>query len=105
MPDDEETLLRATVNCAGAYRTWVERLGKRTRLWDDLSCTDLELQVPLPPNGATLLRDPRPDRGDDLLERITAFFAERPGGRYEIWSLWPIPSLANAGSRMRRSRA
>jgi GNAT superfamily N-acetyltransferase len=92
MPIDAETLHLVAANCAGAYRTWVWRLGKRTRLWDDLSCVDLELAVPLPPNGATLLRSPEPDEVDDLLRRIATFFAERRGGRYEIWSLWPIPN-------------
>jgi len=97
MPADDETLRLAAANCAGAYRTWVARLGKRTRVWDDLSCADLELGVALPPNGATLLRSPDPDEIDDRLERIAEFFAERPGGRYEIWSLWPIPALTDAG--------
>jgi GNAT superfamily N-acetyltransferase len=93
IPVDDEMLRLLASNCARAYRTWVERLGKRTRVWDDLSCADLELAVPLPPNGATLLREP----DDDVLERISGFFGERPGGRYEIWSLWPIPALATAG--------
>jgi hypothetical protein len=94
MPVEDETLQLATRNCAGAYRTWVERLGKRTRVWDDLSCADLELPVALPANGATLLRQP----DDDVLERIGAFFAERRAGPYEIWTLWPIPGLAEAGT-------
>ena len=94
MPFGDETLRLATYNCAGAYRTWVERLGKRTRVWDDLSCADLELPVALPTNGATLLRLP----DDDVLERIATFFAERMAGPYEIWSLWPLLSLAEAGT-------
>jgi len=97
MPVDDETLPLTAANCAGAYRTWVARLGKRTRVWDDLSGADLELGVALPPNGETLLRSPDPDQVDDLLERIATFFAGRPGGRYEIWSLWPITDLTDAG--------
>jgi GNAT superfamily N-acetyltransferase len=94
MPVDDETLLLVTRNCAGAYRTWVGRLGKRTRVWDDLSCADLELPVALPANNATLLRPP----DEDVLERIEAFFAERTAGPYEIWSRWPIPALADTPS-------
>jgi len=98
MPVDDETLRLAAANCAGAYRTWVARLGKRTQTWVDVSCADLELGVALPPNGATLLRAPGPAAGDDLLERIAGFLDERPGGPYEIWSLWPIPALTGAES-------
>ena len=93
---DEEVLLRLAGNCAGAYRTWVGRLGKRTRVWDDLSCADLELAVTLPVNGATLLTEPRND-DRDLLERAAAFFALGRGGPYEVWSLWPLPGLTEAG--------
>ena len=81
-------------NCAGAYRTWAERLGKRSRTWDGLSCADLELPVALPPNNATVLREPMPGEADGLLDRAREFFAERPGGPYELWSLWPIPELS-----------
>ncbi|MCI0633603.1 MAG: GNAT family N-acetyltransferase [Actinobacteria bacterium] len=93
---DEDLLRRLAANSAGAYRTWVDRLGKRTRFWDDLSCADLELAVALPVNGATLLTGPR-DGAHDLLERAAAFFAERPGGPYELWSLWPLPRFSNSG--------
>jgi hypothetical protein len=92
---DAGMLGRAVANCAGAYRTWAERLGRRSRLWDDLSCADLELAVALPPNNATLLRPPAPGEGRNLLERADAFFAARPGGDFEVWSLWPIPELAD----------
>lgn len=34
------------------------RIGKRTRLWDDLTWADLELSVSVPPNNATLLGPP-----------------------------------------------
>jgi len=81
-------------NCAGAYRTWAERLGKRWRVWDDISCADLELPVVLPPNNATVLRQLAPGETDGLLERATEFFEGRPGGPYELWSLWPIPELS-----------
>jgi hypothetical protein len=94
----EEVIRLAAANCAGAYRTWADRLGRRTEVADDLSCADLELSVSLPPNNATLLRKPRGDATGDLLERIAAFFVERPGGPYQIWSLWPIPSLIEAGT-------
>lgn len=99
MMADEEIIRLAAANCAGAYRTWAARLGRRTEFADDPSCADLELPVSLPPNNATLLREPKGDATGDLLERIAAFFVERPGGPYQIWSLWPIPSLVEAGSR------
>jgi hypothetical protein len=91
---DPEVLARAVANCAGAYRTWAERLGKRSKHWDDLSCADLELPVALPPNNATVLREPTPGSSAGLLERAAEFFAGRPGGPYEVWSLWPIPELS-----------
>jgi hypothetical protein len=84
----DDVLTRAAANCAGAYRTWAERLGRPVRVWEDLSCADLQLPVILPPNNATLLRPA--GRMDEVLERVQAFFAERPGGGYEIWNLWPI---------------
>jgi hypothetical protein len=62
-------------------------MGRATRVWDDLSCADLELRVSLPPNNATLLRPPT---STDVVERAAAFFANRPGGGYELWSLWPL---------------
>lgn len=46
----------------------------------------------LPPNNATLLRDPGVDGTDELLRRVAAFFVERHAGPYQIWSLWPISS-------------
>ena len=91
---DPDVLSRAVANCAGAYRMWAERLGKRSRVWDDLSCADLELPVVLPPNNATVLRQPAPGEADDLLERAKEFFAGRPGGPFELWSMWPIPELS-----------
>jgi GNAT superfamily N-acetyltransferase len=92
---DPDILHRAVSNCATAYRTWAERMGKPTRLWDELSCADLGLPVALPPNGATLLRPPV--EAGELLERIASFFAGRSAGDYEIWSLWPIPDLSALG--------
>ncbi|HSJ49952.1 MAG TPA: GNAT family N-acetyltransferase [Actinomycetota bacterium] len=92
---DEDVFGRAAANCAGAYRTWAERLGKRTRVWDDVSVADLELPVALSANNATLLRSPADDR--DLLARLADFFSGRPGGGYTIWSLWPIPELDARG--------
>jgi hypothetical protein len=58
---------------------------------------DLGLSVPLPVNGATVLREP--DRGEveGLLDRVAGFFAAGSGGPYEIWSVWPLPSLDQAG--------
>lgn len=79
---DDDVLARAAANCAGAYRTWAEKLGKPARLWDDLSCGDQELPVSLPPNNATLLRPSIPETFDDLLERASAFFA---GGEFTVW--------------------
>lgn len=94
---DPDVLARAAANCAGAYRTWAERLGRPVREWDDLSCADLGLPVALPPNNATLLTPPHSDAGG-VLERADDFFAGRPGGAYEVWSLWPVPSLVAAGA-------
>ncbi|MGZ8636130.1 MAG: GNAT family N-acetyltransferase [Actinomycetota bacterium] len=94
---DPDVLGRAVANCAGAYRTWAEALGKHARVWDDLSCADLELPVTLSPNNATLLVPRTTERIGSVLERVAAFFGERPGGGYELWSLWPMPDLSAAG--------
>ncbi len=90
-------LRRAAANCAGSYRVWADGLGKRTRVWPDVSCADAELTVNLPPNGATLLEPLAADAFPEMLERVSAFFAERPGGGYEVWSLWPTPDLRSEG--------
>jgi hypothetical protein len=84
---------RAVANCAGVYRVWAERMGKRSRLWDDLSCADLELPVALPPNIPVVLREPSRDEADTLPQRAAEFFGERTGGPYGVWSLWPIKGL------------
>lgn len=94
MLTDPDVLSRAVANCAGAYRTWADRLGKRSRVWEDLSCADLELPVALPPNNATVLRQPAQGEAGGLLERAKEFFDGQPGGPYELWSLWPIPELS-----------
>lgn len=91
----EDTLLRAVSNCAGVYRAWAESLGKPVRLWDDLSCADLALPADLAPNNATLLRPVPPEAFPELIERVSTFFAGRPGGGYKLWSLWPTPDLAS----------
>jgi hypothetical protein len=91
---DPDVLLRAAENCAGAYRAWAEGVGRPTRRWEDLSCADLALPVALPPNNATLLRPPG---RESVLDRTAAFFAGRPGGPYEVWSLWPVRELDDAG--------
>jgi len=93
--DDADLLTRAAANCAGAYRYWAQAMGRPARLWDDLSVGDLGLPVTLPPNNATLLR-PATDFSD-VLERVMNFFAESPGGGYEIWSIWPTPDLSAEG--------
>jgi hypothetical protein len=91
MEVDLELLERASANCAAAYRAWSEGTGRRTRLWDDLSCADLELPESLPPNSATLLRRPEPGAIPDVVKRTSEFFGARPGGGYELWSLWRLP--------------
>jgi GNAT superfamily N-acetyltransferase len=68
-------------------------MGKRSRLWDDLSCADLELPVALPPNIAVVLREPSRDEADTLPQRAADFFGERTGGPYGVWSLWPLEGL------------
>jgi GNAT superfamily N-acetyltransferase len=95
--DDEGVLLAAVANCAGAYETWVGRLGRRRQRWEDVTCVDLGLSVPLPVNGATVLREPDPGEVEGLLDRVAGFFAAGSGGPYEIWSVWPLPSLDRAG--------
>jgi ribosomal protein S18 acetylase RimI-like enzyme len=97
MPLNTAMLARAAANCAGAYRTWAKRMGKPARLWDDLSCGDLGLGASLPPNNATLLRPATPASLGNVLERVKGFFADGPGGGYEIWSLWPLPGGLPAG--------
>jgi GNAT superfamily N-acetyltransferase len=84
---------RAVANCAGVYRVWAERMGKRSRLWDDLSCADLELPVALPPNIAVVLREPSRDEADTLPQRAAEFFGDGTGGPYGVWSLWPLEGL------------
>ncbi len=100
MPLNPVMLDRAVANCAGAYRTWAERLGKPTRIWEDLSCGDLGLSVNLPPNNATLLREPTKGGVDGVLERAADFFSDRPGGGYEVWSLWPLPDEPPPGTQV-----
>lgn len=90
---DPDTLDRAVANCAGVYRVWADRMGKRSRLWDDVSCADLELPVALPPNITVVLREPSRDEADTLPQRVAEFFSARPGGPYGIWSLWPLEGL------------
>jgi GNAT superfamily N-acetyltransferase len=68
-------------------------MGKRSRLWDDLSCADLELPVALPPNIAVVLQEPSRDEPDTLPQRAAEFFGERTGGPYGVWSLWPLEGL------------
>jgi hypothetical protein len=89
----DDVLHRAVANCAGVYRIWAERMGKRSQLWDDLSCADLELPVALPPNLAVVLREPTPLEANTLVQRAAEFFAARPGGPYGVWSLWPLEGL------------
>ena len=84
---------RAVANCAGVYRVWAERMGKRSRLWDDVSCADLELPVALPPNIAVVLREPSQEEAESLPHRVAEFFVARSGGPYGIWSLWPLEGL------------
>jgi hypothetical protein len=68
-------------------------MGKRSRLWDDLSSADLELPVALPPNIAVVLQEPSRDEPDTLPQRAAEFFGERTGGPYGVWSLWPLEGL------------
>jgi hypothetical protein len=84
----DDLLARAAANCAGAYRTWAERMGRPTGVWDDLSCADLGLPVILPPNNATVLRPV--GAMDDVLDRVAGVFDGRPGGGFEVWNLWPV---------------
>jgi GNAT superfamily N-acetyltransferase len=90
---DPGTLDRAVANCADVYRVWADRMGKHSRLWEDVSCADLELPVALPPNIAVVLRRPSRDEAKTLPERVAEFFAARAGGPYGIWSLWPLEGL------------
>jgi GNAT superfamily N-acetyltransferase len=90
---DTDVIDRAVANCASVYRAWAERMGKRSQLWDDLSCADVGLPVALPPNIAVVLREPTQDDASTLVRRAADFYAAGSGGPYGVWSLWPIDGL------------
>ncbi len=89
---------RAAANCAAAYREWARRTGNPTATWPDLSASDLGMGRAGPPDSACLLAPIGPDSAlEDAVDRIEAFFAERPGGPIQVWSLWPTPDLTHRG--------
>lgn len=84
-------------NMAGTYVPWVEAMGCRVDMRDDLWLCDLGLLDRQPPNGAFPLRPISDSDVGELMARIIGFFEGSPGAGYELWSVWPTPDLEGFG--------
>lgn len=94
---EREFLEALAANCGGAYLHGARAMGKPWHLEEDLALGDLGLPMALPPNNATVLREPAAEGATDLAERVDAFFSASPGGGYEVWSIWPTMDLTPFG--------
>lgn len=92
----DDIVSRCAANCASAYATLAEAMGRPVERWDDVWAGDLGVPTAQSPNNATPLHPIDAGDLDDLLERLAAFFSG-PGGGYQIWSAWPSPDLSHRG--------
>jgi GNAT superfamily N-acetyltransferase len=92
----DELIARCAANCASAYASLAQAMGRPVERWEDAWAGDLGLPTPQSPNNATPLRPIDAATLDDLLDRLRAFFTG-PGGGYQIWSAWPTPDLSSRG--------
>ena len=100
-PDDppmasDDLLVRCAANCGRAYGAWARAAGLPVRMSDRLLLADLRMPVASPPNNATLLAPLAAPDIEDVLEALRGFFG-RPGGGYQLWSIWPTPDLTPHG--------
>jgi hypothetical protein len=85
-------------NLGHAYLSGARSMGRPWREDEDLILSDLGLPMILPPNNATLLREPTGERAaEGVAARVDTFFAGSAGGGYELWSAWPRPDLTSFG--------
>ncbi|HZD17932.1 MAG TPA: hypothetical protein VE669_07310 [Actinomycetota bacterium] len=97
---DDDVLRALAANCGRAYVAGASAVGRPWQVEDDLMLSDLGLPIAVPPNNATLLREPGDEASTaDVVARAAGFFAAAPGGGYQVWSLWPSLDLAPFGLR------
>ena len=90
---------RSARNLAAFWEHIPQTMGLPCARWEDAWAADLTSPSPYP-NSATLLRPLTEDAAPELVARLDAFYAGRPGGPWLIWSAWPIPDLSASGMRL-----
>jgi GNAT superfamily N-acetyltransferase len=81
---------------AGMCVEVVEALGGRTADWDGDTVFDAESPNPFF-NGVCLGKPLDASRASALTDRLEAFFCQREGGPWLLWSAWPTPDLRDLG--------
>ena len=84
----EELLKSSACNIAAYWEHLTRARGKRSVRWDDVWAVDAQTAHPLY-NAATVIRSLEPAQIDDVLARLTEFYAALPGGPWTLWSPWP----------------
>jgi GNAT superfamily N-acetyltransferase len=89
-------LAHSAANYAAFWEHPARTMGMRWARWDDVWAADPQCPNPIP-NGATLLRRLDATRADDMVARLSQFYAEKPGAPWVLWSAWPVPDLQRWG--------
>jgi hypothetical protein len=89
-------MARAAASYAAFWEYPVRAMGGSWARWDDVWAADPQCLNPVP-NGATLLRPLDVSRVEELVARLSWFYAQRPGAPWVLWNAWPSPDLTPWG--------
>lgn len=99
VPAGDTVLRRYVLHLAAQLTSAAEAAGGRVDRTDDVLCADSGHPTGFF-NAALLLAPPAPDRWDDVLDHIEAFYARAGTGSVLLWSPWRTPDLAGRGWRL-----
>jgi GNAT superfamily N-acetyltransferase len=92
----EELLKSSARNIAAYWEHLAGARGKRSVRWDEVWAVDAQTAHPLY-NAATVIRPLEPAQIDDMVARLTEFYATLSGGPWTLWSPWPSFDLEHRG--------
>lgn len=81
-----------------SFAAMAEATGKPASIDDDLGVVMADCQAPTHFLNPVSLTRPISEANAELLaRRAKEFYAQRPGGQYSVWSIWPTPDLREHG--------
>jgi ribosomal protein S18 acetylase RimI-like enzyme len=97
-PAGDNLVLDLMRDHARSFAVMAEATGRRVLADDELGVVMVDNESPvLYLNSVAVLRPMTEADAEVFVKRARAFFGERPGGPFTVWSMWPTPDLKAHG--------